>query len=157
MSNICIAVMKKVDSLDELKNRVCPLIKSYELGVFFDVECDSWEIKKYFNDEYTLISLADSERFDNCEMLILDDWSNANGHENELSFSKRMEQIRSVIDILLDFDEEVHLYIGYCGAAEEDYERYDFVLSDFVRKAQILNTKYYSRHPKDVHFAITRD
>ena len=122
MSRICVIVAdykKSRNELNSTKEIIKKKIFKRHLGVFFYDKVDEpWDVNY---EGFLKISIADSFKFDNCEMFLLPDNCYYNGHTNKTPFIERMDIISDIVSTLKEQMCEVELYIGDSGTEKEDF------------------------------------
>lgn len=87
MSKICMAVLFDIDSLeDEIKKELIQTAEKYHLACFFKIEYTEQFLRSA--DLYAVVSISDSQNFDNCEMFLLPDGCIHNNQKNGLLYYK---------------------------------------------------------------------
>ena len=121
MSSVCIFVVGKNECcvIDLIRNKVSAFAASNDRGANF---CIGWEepLCGMSLDGKLVISINDSPTDANCEMLLLPDNWHFNGVTNSSLFCERAAFLRGVADILLEFADDVELYIFESGSLAED-------------------------------------
>ena len=128
MSSICIIKYKQncKNSESILKKIIKQKAESFGIGVFFP---KNEQPLIPIEGKECLISLADSNQFDNCERLLLPDDCYYNGYGNSVSFVQRMEMISNIIYVVLHKSDRVELFVGDLGEytiSEFEYEKISF-------------------------------
>ena len=121
MSLICIGLVNGLEDIhiEAIKEKQRVIADKKGIFVFFSI---SWgeEFVQRVKHNY-LFSLADNEKYDNCEMLLLPDGWEYNNHKNMIPFRIRAEYFREMIEPLTDLGYIVDLFIGTSGDTFEDF------------------------------------
>ena len=151
MSKFCICL--KESAIIEDRIRVKNLLGKYGLAAFFEMEYEEPFLKQLeTKDGSLIISIADSKKYDNCEMLLLPDGCSINYRENKIPFQERMMQMQEVLKTILDYGEKIDLFIGNSGVDLSEFDECEVCVDDFSMAAnRLLNTK----QSVDVHFKLS--
>jgi hypothetical protein len=137
---------KKEQFFEKIKKEV----ENYKLSMF---AYEPKLIKKEKNTEY--ISLADNDKYDNCEMFLLPDGCFCDERTNNVPFIERMNIIKKIIITIQHLVQNFEIFMGECAANQEDFITVDCSLEEFPSLAQKM---YYSEKNSminDLHIIIT--
>lgn len=153
MSRICIFVATAICQEHKaiIKNDILQFIGKYNLGAFFDQNHNE-PFLSFYENRFT-ISIADSERYDNCEMFMCPDgWSIA-GKKPVFSFRKRMMILQEIATLIVNKTGKVELFIGDSGLDYDDFIEFECNVMD-VAKTVLKNYELDNGWLNDLHIKI---
>ena len=150
LSKVCIVIIQDYINPTVLKRRIDDLMESFGLGVFYEQPVLE-PFMSAFCKEYSMIcSLADNNKYDNCERFLLPDNCFYNGNTNSIPFMVRMSQLECLLRMILKVSKQVDVFIGNSGTLFDEYEHYQIGINEFADLSNMLN----SFLEPNIHFAI---
>lgn len=150
MSKIFVIICKNSNSVPTPLDDFYRLCGEYDVGIFCGMDCDDPVCYGEALSDTFVLSLADSDVHNNCEMLLLPDYCSINGRTNTLPFVERAIVFQRIMAPLITSLGTVDVFVGESGTQLDEYVHYCVSLNEFAEVMMQMN----SIHAPDLHITI---
>ena len=130
-----------------------------QIGVFIDSPNMSnrfWESREEYDGAF-VFSIADGKIYDNCEHLIRIDWVNEWENAEWGTLDYRLEKIQKLLECVLEFNDELELFMGEYGDNGFEYETRKCSIDNFVSVMidEFLDQSYFCA--PEIHLVVSKN
>ena len=153
MSKICISILTgSTLGKKQLKKLIEEQLAPHGLAVFFELSYIEPFLEEIIDKSPVFFSIADTHKYDNCEMLLLPDNCSINGKENNIPFCERVKLLKDLLSELLKHTSQIDVFAGDSGLHLCDFKSFQINIDGFQDVFNQLN----SVCPIDLHITVQR-
>ena len=141
--------IKNICDKSEMILAIANELKMHNLGM------QLYEQNYFWADGFdNIISVSDTPKTENCEMLLLPDKCTYNGKNNPIPFFERMNILKRAIEKLQNYTTGVEVFIGECASCPEEFTKMKCSLQEFPSLAYKAFYDERTCYQNELHFVI---